>query len=61
MENPFKKIGPRDKIPESLKREVMFSVQFANLMLDIADLFFLKQPSAINELFRLNINDNKHK
>lgn len=40
--NPFEIIEPKDQAPESLKKEVMSTIRFTHLILDITDLFTRK-------------------
>ncbi len=42
----FKQLGKDKPIPEDLKEEVMGSVDAMKFMLDLADLFFVKQIEA---------------
>lgn len=42
----FKQLGKDKPIPEDLKEEVMSSVDAMKFMLDLADLFFVKQVEA---------------
>lgn len=42
-ENPFKKIVPEDSLPESHKRKVLETLDTAKFLMEIADLFTLKQ------------------
>lgn len=42
----FKQLGKDKPMPEDLKEEVMSSVDAMKFMLDLADLFFVKQVEA---------------
>ena len=42
----FKQLGKDKPIPEDLKEEVMSSVDSMKFLLDLADLFFVKQVEA---------------
>lgn len=42
----FKQLGKDKPLPEDLKEEVMSSVDAMKFMLDLADLFFVKQVEA---------------
>lgn len=52
MENPFKKILHDEELPKVLKEKVMNDISFIKLSLDIADLFAVKHPQAIEDLLR---------
>lgn len=51
MENPFKKILDYKEVPEVLKNKVLNDVDMIKLTLDIADLFVVKYPNTIGDLF----------
>ncbi|OWY21143.1 hypothetical protein C7N43_10775 [Sphingobacteriales bacterium UPWRP_1] len=42
-ENPFKKIVPEDSLPELHKKKVLDTLDTAKFLMEIADLFTLKQ------------------
>ena len=57
--NPFEEIAPKDQAPESLKKEVMATISFAHLMMEVADLFTIKMG---NTAFKMvDHNENNHK
>ncbi|MCT4699821.1 hypothetical protein [Tenacibaculum haliotis] len=51
MENPFKKILHNEELPEVLKGKVLNDVAMIKLSIDMADLFVVKYPSTIADLF----------
>lgn len=50
MENPFKKILHHEEVPEILKNKVLNDVAMIKLTLDVADLFVVKYPKAIEDI-----------
>lgn len=59
MENPFKKILHDEELPKILKEKVMNDISFIKLSLDIADLFAVKHPQAIEDLLRIKEEKKK--
>lgn len=59
MENPFKKILHDEELPKVLKEKVMNDISFIKLSLDIADLFAVKHPQAIEDLIRIKEEKKK--
>ncbi len=51
MDNPFKKILHNEDLPEVLKDRVLNDVEMIKLSIDMADLFVVKYPNAISDLF----------
>tara|TARA_R110000744_G_scaffold258797_1_gene374101 strand:+ start:221 stop:391 length:171 start_codon:yes stop_codon:yes gene_type:complete len=49
MENPFEHILYNDALPEIIKTRVMDDINLIKLGLDLANLFVIKNPKAINE------------
>jgi hypothetical protein len=52
MENPFQKIITDQKLPVALKEKVLNDVAAIKLILDIADLTFVKYPSSLEDLYK---------
>lgn len=48
--NPFKKLDGESEVPEELKDQVMGSINRAQLMAGLADLFTFKAGRTIQEL-----------
>lgn len=48
MENPFKKILHNEEVPKKLREKVINDIALIKLSLDLADLFMVKYPSALN-------------
>lgn len=57
MENPFKQLLCKEKLPKMLKKKVMNDISFINLTIDVADLLTIKYPEAIEEI--LNLKNKK--
>lgn len=51
MENPFKKIITNQKLPDTLRKKVLNDVSAIKLILDIADLTFVKYPASLENLY----------
>jgi hypothetical protein len=53
-QNPFKKLPQQhtEKPPETLKKEVMESVEMSKVLLGIADLFTFKMGETFTGIFR---------
>ncbi len=51
MENPFKKILHNQEVPQILKERVLNDVAIIKLIIDMADLFVVKYPSVIGDMF----------
>jgi hypothetical protein len=52
-QNPFKQLSKKEeKAPESLKKEVMESVEMSKVLLGIADLFTVKMGETVTGIFR---------
>ncbi|PQJ82718.1 hypothetical protein [Polaribacter glomeratus] len=51
MSNPFKEILQHHEVPQVLKQRVMNDVNMIKLTMDIADLFLVKYPSTIGDVF----------
>jgi len=51
MENPFKKILHDQELPKVLRDKVLKDVGKIKLSIDIADLFVVKYPNTIADLF----------
>ncbi|WKN41767.1 hypothetical protein [Tunicatimonas pelagia] len=56
--NPFKKLEEANPAPERLKQKVMESVEFSQLMIEMADLFTDKMGKTMLDLFKTKKNDN---
>jgi hypothetical protein len=52
MENPFKKILHQEELPKMLKKKVMNDISFITLTIDMADLFTIKYPEAIENILK---------
>lgn len=50
MENPFKKILHHEEVPKILKDKVLNDVAMIKLTLDVADLFVVKYPKAVEDI-----------
>lgn len=50
MENPFKKILHHEEVPKILKDKVLNDVAMIKLTIDVADLFVVKYPKAIEDI-----------
>tara|TARA_R110002073_G_scaffold279026_1_gene443164 strand:+ start:451935 stop:452123 length:189 start_codon:yes stop_codon:yes gene_type:complete len=59
MENPFKKILHQEELPQKLKEKVMNDISFIKLSIDVADLFAVKYPEAIDSLLRMKETKTK--
>ncbi len=51
MENPFKKILQDRELPEVLKDKVLKDIGKIKLSIDLTDLFVVKYPNTIADLF----------
>ena len=51
MENPFKKILYHEEVPQVLKDKVLNDVAMIKLSIDVADLFVVKYPNTLGDLF----------
>ena len=58
MENPFKTLLHNEELPKVLKEKVMNDISFIKLSIDIADLFAVKHPQAIEDLLRTKEDKN---
>ena len=54
MSNPFKEIQENNVPPKNLRKKVLGDVDKVKLVLDLADLFLIKQPQVILTLFKNN-------
>ncbi|CAM1334021.1 hypothetical protein [Tenacibaculum aestuariivivum] len=61
MENPFKKILHNEELPEVLKGKVLNDVAMIKLSIDLADLFVVKYPSTIANLFTASASEKDKK
>lgn len=61
MDNPFKKILHNKELPEVLKDKVLNDVAMIKLTLDMADLFVVKYPNTIGDLFTAGETTKKTK
>ncbi len=61
MENPFKKILQDQELPKVLKEKVLKDVGKIKLSIDLADLFVVKYPNTIADLFDGGTPKNKNK
>jgi len=59
MDNPFKKIIHHHDVPEVLKEKVLSDIDAIKLTLDIADLFLVKYPETIGDLFNIDTPKKK--
>ena len=50
MENPFKKILTHEEVPKILRDKVLNDVAMIKLTIDMADLFMVKYPKAIEDI-----------
>ena len=50
MENPFKKILHHEEVPKILKDKVLNDVAMIKLTIDVADLFVVKYPKAVEDI-----------
>lgn len=53
VENPFKKLEPNQEVPPHLKDKVMGSVNFSNLLGDLAELFTSNMANSLTGLFKV--------
>lgn len=60
MKNPFKKIIQNEELPASIKKKVLDDVEIVKLSLDLADLFAIKYPNSLEELFKIVSRSNKN-
>ncbi|TYQ00427.1 hypothetical protein C7447_1011041 [Tenacibaculum adriaticum] len=51
MDNPFKKILHSEELPEVLRKKVLDDVAMIKLTIDMADLFVVKYPNTLGDLF----------
>ena len=56
--NPFEVIEPQDKAPESLKKDVMATISFSHMMMDVADLFTIKMSTTAVKM--MDVDDDNH-
>jgi len=61
MENPFKEILHQEALPETLKDKIMNDISFIKLSIDVADLFAVKYPTIVGELFTTSEKNSKKK
>jgi hypothetical protein len=54
--NPFKEMA-NEPLPENLKEKVMHSIEMSQLIMDVADLFFVKMGKTFSHLFKTNPDD----
>ncbi len=59
MENPFKEILHQEALPETLKDKIMNDISFIKLSIDVADLFAVKYPTIVGELFTMTEKKSK--
>ncbi|MCG1036172.1 hypothetical protein [Polaribacter sargassicola] len=57
--NPFKKIIHHHSVPDVLKEKVLGDIDAIKLTLDIADLFLVKYPDTVGDLFSLDTSKKK--
>ena len=51
MKNPFKEILHHYEVPEVLKNKVLNDINMIKLTIDVADLFLVKYPNTIGDIF----------
>ena len=51
MGNPFKKILQNQELPQRIKSKVLNDIDMIKLSIDIADLFVVKYPNTIGDIF----------
>lgn len=51
MNNPFKEILENEQLPEIIRKKVIDDIDLINLSLDMADLFLVKSPGVLFNLF----------
>lgn len=54
MSNPFRKILHHYEVPEVLKQKVLNDINMIKLTIDIADLFLVKYPNTVGDIFGAN-------
>ncbi|MEA3451279.1 MAG: hypothetical protein U9Q83_05180 [Bacteroidota bacterium] len=57
--NPFKNIESHEKVPETLKKKVLTTVNAVQLLMDIAELFSIKITETIGDLLLTEKNKKK--
>ena len=61
MSNSFKKIVPKDKAPETLKKKVMESAENTKLLMEMTELFSSKYIDSFTELFKTDPKKGSNK
>lgn len=61
MNNPFKRIIHHHSVPDVLKKKVLSDIGMIKLTLDVADLFLVKYPNTIGDIFGSNKGNSKNK
>ena len=59
MGNPFKEILHQEALPETLKDKIMNDISFIKLSIDIVDLFAVKHPTVVGDLFTMTEKKSK--
>lgn len=54
MNNPFKKILPKDKVSPVVKRNVLLDAKMLKKTFQIADQYVLKYPKTLTDFFIKN-------
>lgn len=54
MENPFKKILHNQEVPKALREKVINDISLIKFSIDVADLFVIKYPNAIEDFLITN-------
>lgn len=59
MENPFKKILYNEEVPKVLREKVINDISLIKFSIDVADLFIIKYPNAIEDFLITEKQQNK--
>lgn len=57
--NPFKQIKSSEQVPNDLKEQVMQSVDFAQVLMSIAELFSVNYVQSLGKLFKTGNDEDK--
>jgi hypothetical protein len=59
--NPFKHIGKEEQLPDTHKDKVMLSVDVAKFLMDVTELFTVKQLETNGKFFETLLDDTDKK
>jgi len=55
MENNFKKLVSKEKLPERLEEKVMRSIDFAKMMMHVSELFVVHSGNTVTALLDVEV------